>query len=73
MSYPVFIAVGKKFAFVPEAKSIIVEKGVGTIVGGMFDGIKVKGVTGASISASFFARNKDYEEVTFESLLEEKK
>ena len=69
--YALYIAVGKKYAYVPEAASIRVDKGVGRIVGGKHDGKEIKGVTGASTYSSFFAKHKGYEEVSFKSLLEE--
>lgn len=70
---PIYISVGRKYAYVPEAKSIMVNNGIGTIIGGKYDGAKVIGATGASAYASFFAKNKDYEEVDFRELLEDRK
>ena len=67
--YPLYIAVGKRYAFVPGADSVRVEGGVGTISGGEYDGAKVEGVTGAACSASFFSKHKGYEEVRIGDLL----
>jgi|GEM_PF-2575014 len=74
MDYPLFIAVGKKYAFVPEGESVLInfKDGYGEIVGGKYHGVHVKGVTGGAISASFFATMKGMEEVDFKSLLEGK-
>jgi len=73
MNYLLFIAVGKKYAFVPEGESVRInfKNGYGEIVGGKYHGVKAKGVTGGAISASFFAKMRGFEEVDFKSLLEE--
>ena len=71
--YPLYVCVGKRYAFVPEASSVIVKDRVGRIIGGKYDGLEIKGVTGASVSASFFSKHKGYQEVTLSELLEEKK
>ena len=64
----IYIAVGKKYALVPEALAVAIHRVDKTcvIVGGKYDGMKVSGVTGAADRASFF---KGCEKITFEELL----
>lgn len=72
MNDQLFIAAGRKYALVPGGKSVILKDGYGQIVGGRFDGVRVKGADGGSINEEFLVSN-GLKKTSFEDLLKANK